>query len=95
MITTKDVKLKETKDTKLTKLTTGEIKPIEFVDKGKGKPFDKRMITTSNVDQFQRDLAKERKKSLDKKRRDDRQARKLAKETKKKPTATRDSGRDE
>lgn len=56
MITTKGVKLKEIKDKKLTILTTGDVKPIEFVVKGQANPMDKRMITTSNVDQFQRDL---------------------------------------
>lgn len=100
MITTKDVKLKETKDKKLTMLTTGNVKPIEFVIKGKASPVDKRMITTSNVDQFQRDLIARRKKYEAKMKADARKAKKIAaaateKAKATKPTATRDSGRDE
>lgn len=55
MITTKDVKTKDTKPEKLTILTTGKHKPKEFVIAGGAKPRDKRMITTSNVEQFQRE----------------------------------------
>lgn len=63
MITTRDVKTKEERTEKLTILTTGKHKPKEFVIKGKGKPRDKRMITTSNVEEFQKKkpLSKEEK----------------------------------
>ena len=62
MITTKDVKNKDTKPEKLTILTTGKHKPEEFITKGKPKPRDKRMITTSNVEEFQKELKKKEKK---------------------------------
>jgi len=81
MITTKDVKLKETKDEKLTMLTTGKVKPVEFVIKGKAKPREKQIITTSNVDQYQKDLAKGRRKYEARMRAD---AKRAEKETKKK-----------
>ena len=81
MITTKDVKLKETKNEKLTMLTTGKVKPVEFVIKGKGKPKSGQTITTSNVDQYQRDLAKGRRKYEARMRAD---AKRAEKETKKK-----------
>ena len=104
MITTEGVKLKETKDKKLTMLTTGEVKPIEFVVKGQVSPVDKRMVTTSNVDQFQRDLIKERKKHAAKMKAAAKKAKKVAaaiakkaaaEAKRQKPTGTRDSGRDE
>jgi len=78
MITTKDIKLKETKDEKLTMLTTGKVKPVEFVIKGKGKPRERQMITTSNVDQYQRDLIEDRKKYEAKMKADAKKAKKLA-----------------
>lgn len=57
MITTKDAKVKVARpDEKLAILTTGQHKPKEFIIKGKAKPRDKRMITTGNVEQFQREL---------------------------------------
>ena len=80
MITTKDVKLKETKDEKLTMLTTGKVKPVEFVIKGKGKPREKQIITTSNVNQYQEDLIKEQKKYEAKMKADVKKAKKLAAE---------------
>ena len=107
MITTKDVNLKETKDEKLTMLTTGGVKPIEFVVKGQASPVDKRMVTTSNVDQFRRDLIKERKKYEAKAKAVTERAKKItaaiakkakveaaAMEKKKNLTGTKDSGRD-
>lgn len=78
MITTRDVKLKETKDEKLTMLTTGKVKPVEFVIEGKGKPREKQIITTSNVNQYQEDLIKERKKYEAKMKADAKKVKKLA-----------------
>ena len=63
MITTADVKLKESKGKKLTIMTTDDNKPVEFNVKGKPAPPDGRMITTSNVDQFQRRLKKKKTKT--------------------------------
>ena len=56
MITTKDIKTKDEKEEKLTIMTTGQHKPKEFIVTGKEKPRDKRMITTGNVEQFQKEL---------------------------------------
>lgn len=61
MITTKDVKTKDAKPEKLTILTTGKHKPKEFAVTGNPKPRDKRMITTSNVEEFQKKLRKRKK----------------------------------
>jgi len=80
MITTADIRIKETKDKKLTIMTTDDNKPVEFNPKGKPTPMDTRMITTSNVDQRKRELDKELKKIADKKKKEERKARKLAKE---------------
>jgi len=63
MITTADVKLKESKGKKLTIMTTDDNKPVEFNIKGKPTPPDGQMITTSNVDQFQRRLKKKKTKT--------------------------------
>ena len=52
MITTNDIKIKDQEPKKLTIISTGDVKPKEFVIKGKGKPRSEQMITTSNVDQF-------------------------------------------
>ncbi|MCK4793145.1 MAG: hypothetical protein KAV87_55960 [Desulfobacteraceae bacterium] len=52
MITTNDIKIKDQEPKKLTIISTGDIKPKEFVIKGKGKPHSKQTITTSNVDEF-------------------------------------------
>lgn len=71
MLTTNDIKLKDTKPEKLTIIQTGRVKPKGFIVKGKSKPRDKRIVTTSNVEEYQRKLKR------------------------KKPTGTRDSGRDE
>lgn len=54
MITTRDVKTKDAKDEKLTIITTGKVKPKEFALKGKGRDRDKTVITTSNIEQFQK-----------------------------------------
>ena len=54
MITTRDIKIKDAKPEKLTILTTGKHRPKGFAITGKAKPRDKRMITTSNVEQFQK-----------------------------------------
>ena len=70
MITTADVKIKETKDKKLTIMTTDDNKPVEFNPKGKPAPMDTRMITTSNVDQHKRQLAKDMKKIEAKKKKE-------------------------
>lgn len=99
MITTADVKLKETKDKKLTILTTDDNKPAEFNIKGKPAPMDGRMITTSNVDQFKKELEKDTKKVADKKKKLDQMAKKLAKEVTVKKKELKvpfsDPGRDE
>lgn len=58
MITTKDVKLKDTKPERLTIIQTGKVKPKGFVVKGNPKPRDKRIITTGNVEEFQKKLKK-------------------------------------
>lgn len=71
MITSKDVKTKDTKPEKLTIIQTGKVKPKGFIVKGKSKPRDKRIITTSNVEEYQKKLKR------------------------RKPTGTKDSGRDE
>lgn len=60
MITTKDVKTKEAKPEKLTVVTTGKFKPKEFDPKGKPTVRDRRIITTSNVEEFKK-RAKEKK----------------------------------
>jgi len=52
MITTNDIKIKDQKPEKLTIISTGDVKPKEFVVKGKGKALSTQMITTSNVDKF-------------------------------------------
>lgn len=52
MITTNDIKIKDQESKKLTIISTGDIKPKEFVIKGKGKPRSEQLITTSNVDEF-------------------------------------------
>jgi len=62
MITTKDVKTKDTKPEKLTILTTGKHKPRGFAATGKPRTRDKRIITTSNVEEFQQKLKKGKKK---------------------------------
>lgn len=54
MITTKDVKTKEGKDEKLGILTSGKVKPKDFNPKGKPKLRNKTIITTSNVEEFQK-----------------------------------------
>ncbi len=62
MITTKDVKTKDTKGEKLTSIQTGNVKPDEFIIKGREKQRDNRMITTSNVEKFQKELKREKEK---------------------------------
>ena len=52
MITTNDIKIKDQKPEKLTIISTGDVKPKEFVVKGKGKALSTQMITTGNVDKF-------------------------------------------
>lgn len=54
MLTTKDVKIKETKPEKLTIIQTGNVKPKQFNPKGKPKPRNKMIITTSNVEEYQK-----------------------------------------
>jgi len=54
MITTNDIKTKETKPEKLNIITTGKFRPKEFNPKGKGKPRDKTIITTGNIEKFQK-----------------------------------------
>ena len=54
MITTKDVKTKETKPEKLKIITTDKAHPKEFEIKGDSKPKDKTLITTSNIEKFQK-----------------------------------------
>ena len=54
MITTNDIKTKEIKPEKLTIISTGKIKPKGFNIKGKGKPKDKTIITTGNIEKFQK-----------------------------------------
>jgi len=79
MITTKDIKTKDVKEEKLTILTTGKHKPQEFIPKGNPKPRDKRMITTSNVEQFQRERLLSEEKLAKKARKDKAEAEKKAK----------------
>ena len=62
MITTKDIKLKDTKPEKLTIIQTGKVKPKGFAVKGTPKARDKRIITTSNVEEFQKKLKRNKKK---------------------------------
>ena len=50
MITTKDITIKDQEPKKLTIISTGDVKPKDFVIKGKGKPQSKQVITTSNVE---------------------------------------------
>lgn len=52
MITTNDIKTKETKPEKLKTITTDKVKPREFKLKGKQKPKDDTIITTTNVERF-------------------------------------------
>jgi len=80
MITTKDVKIKDQELKKLTIISTGDVKPREFIIKGKGKPIEKQMITTSNVDQYRRDLIEGRKKYEAKMKANARKVKKLAAE---------------
>lgn len=54
MITTNDIKTKDMKPEKLTIVQTGKTKPKEFNPKGKGKPRNKIIITTSNVKELQK-----------------------------------------
>lgn len=54
MLTTNDVKTKDTKPEKLTIIQTGKVKPKGFIVRGKSKPRDKRTITTGNVESFKR-----------------------------------------
>ena len=68
MLTTKDIKIKETKLEELTILSTsrisekgkkkkrhiGNIEPKQFEPKGKPSPPDKTIITTGNVEKFQK-----------------------------------------
>ena len=54
MITTKDIKTKETKPEKLTIISTNKVSPKEFEPKGKPSPPDKTIITTGNVEKFQK-----------------------------------------
>jgi len=52
MITTNDIKIKDQEPKKLTIISSGDVKPKQFVIKDKSKSRDKRIITTSNVDEF-------------------------------------------
>jgi len=54
MITTKDIKTKETKSEKLKIITTDKVHPKEFEIKGKSTLRDKTLITTSNIEKFQK-----------------------------------------
>jgi len=54
MITTNDIKIKETKPEKLTIISTDKINPKKFNIKGKPKLRDKTIITTGNVEEFQK-----------------------------------------
>lgn len=54
MLTTKDIKTKEVKDERVKILTSGKVKSKEFNPKGKPKPRNKTMITTSNIEEFQK-----------------------------------------
>ena len=54
MITTKDVKTKERKPKKLNIITTGKVKPKEFNPKGKSAARNPNIITTSNVEKYQK-----------------------------------------
>jgi len=58
MLTTNDIKTKETKPEKLKIITVNKVKPKEFELKGKPKPRDKTIITTSNVEKFQKNKKK-------------------------------------
>ncbi len=88
MITTNDIKVKDNEPVKkLTIISSNDIKPSEFVVKGKGKAHSGQIITTSNVDSFKhtprekKPVKKEKVKTTPKK--------------KDEPTGTKDSGRDE
>lgn len=102
MITTADVKIKEEKDKKVTILTSDDNKPAEFIVKGNPAKPNEQMITTSNVDQRKRELAKDLKKASDKQKRAAAKLRKDAREeeakkkkSKPKDLSFSDSGRDE
>lgn len=66
MLTTNTTKVKERsqKDVKLSMITTGETQPKGFKLKGKGKPKSNRIITTGNIEGYQKirkqQLAKEK-----------------------------------
>jgi len=70
MIITNDIKIKERKPApddlkekqeKLIILTTGKFKVKGFNPKNKGKPRDKRIITTSNIEDYQKRPRKKKK----------------------------------
>ena len=78
MITTRNIKTKETMNEKVTIITTGGVKPQLFNPRGKSKPFDERMITTSNVAQRKRELEKDMKRIEDKRKKDEKKDEKKA-----------------
>jgi len=54
MLTTNDIKIKEAKPEKLTIISTDKISPKEFKLKGKPALRNKTIITTGNVEEFQK-----------------------------------------